>query len=85
MDGNLALEERLSGQQKTTALVFKLHSGTFRDDLQVAPGRHEVRLVVRWDDNVREERIVGDFRPRVTRRLAASLGRVRRDLKLEWK
>jgi serine/threonine-protein kinase len=85
VDDELALEQRLSGQQKTRALVFKLHSGTFRDELQVAPGRREVRLVVRWDDNVREERIVGDFRPGVTRRLEASLGRIRRDLKLEWK
>jgi serine/threonine protein kinase len=84
VDDELALEERLSGQQKK-ALVFKLHEGSFRDELEVRSGLHEVRVEVLWDDNVRRERIVGNFRPGATRRLEASLGRIRRDLKLEWK
>jgi hypothetical protein len=85
VDDQLALEERLTGQQKKKALVFKLHEGTFRDDLEVPAGLHEVRMEVRWDDNVRTERIVGNFPPGATRRLEADLGRIRRDLKLEWK
>jgi len=44
-----------------------------------------VRVEVRWDDNLRQERIVGSFRPGLTRHLEASLGRIRRDLNLEWK
>ena len=56
-----------------------------RDELEVPPGLHEVRVEVRWDDNVRTERIVGSFRSGATRRLEAGLGRIRRDLSLEWK
>ncbi len=85
VDDELALEEQLTGQQRKKALVFKLHQGTFRDELEIAPGLHEVRLEVRWDDNVKTARIVGNFRPGATRRLEASLGRIRRDLDLEWK
>jgi serine/threonine-protein kinase len=85
VDDEMALEERLSGQQRKKALVFKMHQGSFRDELEVPPGVHEVRVEVRWDDNVKDERIVGNFRSGATRRLEASLGRIRRDLKLEWK
>jgi hypothetical protein len=84
VDDELALEQRLTGQPKKKALLFKLHEGTFREELDVPAGLHEVRMEVRWDDNVRTERIVGSFRSGATRRLEASLGRIRRDLKLEW-
>ena len=85
VDDELALEERLTGQRRNMALVFRMHGGSFREELDVKPGLHEVRVEVRWDDNLRRERIVGNFRPGLTRRLEASLGRIRRDLNLEWK
>ena len=85
VDDELALEEPLTGQKRTKALVFGVHEGSSRNELEVSPGLHEVRVEVRWDDNVRTERIVGNFRPGATRRLEASLGRIRRDLSLEWK
>jgi hypothetical protein len=85
VDDAVALEQGLSGQPRKKALVFKLHEGTFRDELDVPPGLHEVRVEVRWDGNVKADRIVGNFRPGATRRLEASLGRYRRDLNLEWK
>jgi serine/threonine-protein kinase len=85
VDDNLALEQSLTGQPRKKALVFKLHQGSFRDELEVLPGLHEVRVEVRWDESVKTERIVGNFRPGATRRLEASLGRIRRDLSLEWK
>jgi hypothetical protein len=78
-------EERLSGQKRSMALVFKVHEGSFRDEFDVSPGVHEVRVEVRWDDNLRRESIVGHFRPDTTRTLEASLGRLRKDLSLEWK
>ena len=63
-----------------------MHEGIVpRNELEIPPGLHEVRVEVRWDDNLRTERIVGNFRPGATRRLEASLGRIRRDLNLEWK
>jgi serine/threonine-protein kinase len=85
VDDEAALEERLSGQQKKKALVFPLHEGSFRDELEVAAGLHEIRVEIRWEDNMKTGRIVGNFRPGATRRLQATLGRVRRDLSLEWK
>ena len=85
VDDDLAFEERLSGRQKTTALVFKKHEGSSRNELEVAAGLHEVRVEVRWDDNVKSQTIVGNFRPGATRRLEASLGLIRRDLNLEWR
>lgn len=85
VDDTLTLDERITGQERKKALVFKLHEGTFRDELDVAPGLHEVRLEIAWDDNQKVERIVGNFRSGATRTLDASLGRIRRDLSLEWK
>jgi predicted Ser/Thr protein kinase len=85
VDDELALEERLTGQKRKMALVFPMHGGTFRDELEIAPGLHEVRVEVLWDGNLKRERIVGNFRSGATRRLEASLGRIRRDLSLEWK
>jgi eukaryotic-like serine/threonine-protein kinase len=84
VDDELALEEPLSGQKRKKALVFGVHEGSSRTELEVSPGLHEVRVEVLWDGNVRTERIVGNFRPGATRRLEANLGRLRRDLKLEW-
>jgi eukaryotic-like serine/threonine-protein kinase len=85
VDGELELEEQLRGQQRKKALLFKMHEGTFRNELDVQPGLHEIRLEVRWDENVRTERIVGSFQSGARRSLEASLGRIRRDLSLEWK
>ena len=85
VDDEMALEEPLTGQKRTKALVFGLHEGSSRNELEISPGLHEVRVEVRWDENVRTERIVGNFRSGATRRLEASLGRIRRDLDLEWK
>jgi hypothetical protein len=85
VDDKLALEERLAGQKRNKALVFKLHEGSFQDELEVPSGLHEVRVEVLWEDNVKRERIIGNFPPGATRRLEASLGRIRRDLQLEWK
>ena len=85
VDDELALEEPLTGQKRTKALVFGVHEGSSRNELETPPGLHEVRVEVRWDENVRTERIVGNFRSGVTRRLEASLGRIRRDLDLQWK
>ena len=58
VDDELTLDQRLTGQETKKALVFTMHEGTFRDELDIAPGLHEVRIEVLWDDSVRVERIV---------------------------
>jgi serine/threonine-protein kinase len=85
VDDRQVLEERLSGQKRKKALVFEMHEGSLQNELAVSAGVHEVKVEVRWDDNVKIERIVGAFRAGATRTLEASLGRLRKDLKLEWK
>jgi hypothetical protein len=86
VDDVLALDQALAGQQRKKALVFKVHEGTLREELDVAPGLHEVRIEVAWDDSKKVERIVGSFRSGATRTLDASLGgRLRRELTLEWR
>ena len=85
VDDELILDQRLSGQETKKAVVFTLHEGSFRHELDVAPGLHEVRIEVAWDGGTRVERIVGNFRSGVARKLEASLGRYRRDLRLAWK
>jgi serine/threonine-protein kinase len=84
VDDELTLDERLAGQEKKTALVFKVHEGSLREELDVDPGLHEVRIEVSWDDQKKVAGIVGNFRAGATRRLDASLGRMRRELTLEW-
>ena len=51
----------------------------------MSPGVHAVRFEVKWDDNVKVEEITGRFQPGQTRTLEADLGRIRKDLKLDWK
>jgi hypothetical protein len=53
--------------------------------MDVSPGTHEVRVQVKWEDNEKTERISGIFKAGVTKRLEASLGRLRKNLSLDWK
>ncbi len=85
LDGALVLEDKLSGTVRKRGLVFKLAQGNFKDVLSVSPGVHAVRFEVKWDDNVKVEEITGRFQPGQTRTLEADLGRIRKDLKLDWK
>jgi serine/threonine-protein kinase len=85
VDGALVLEDKLSGNVKKKGLVFKLAQGNFKDVLSVTPGVHIVRFEVKWDENVKIEEITGRFQPGETRTLEADLGRIRKDLNLEWK
>ena len=85
LDGALVLEDKLSGTVRKRGLVFKLAQGNFKDVLSVAPGVHVLRFEVKWDENVKVEEITGRFQPGETRTLEVDLGRIRKDLNLEWK
>jgi len=85
VDGERVIEQKLTGTVRKKGLVFKLAQGSFRDTLQVSPGVHKIRFQVAWDDSVKTEEITGTFRSGQTLRLEADLGRIRRDLNLEWK
>jgi serine/threonine protein kinase len=84
LDEELIVEQRLAGQASKFALIFTVRKGSYKDVLEVQPGRHTIRVKVAWDENERTERIVGTFKPGITRRLQVRLGRLRKNLSLEW-
>lgn len=84
LDEELVVEQRLAGQASKKGLVFTVRKGSYKDILEVKPGRHTLRVKVTWEDNERDERMVGTFKPGVTRRLQVRLGRLRKGLSLEW-
>ena len=73
-----------AGQASKKGLLFTVRTGSYKDTLEVQPGRHNVRVKVAWEDNERTERLVGVFNAGVTRRLQVRLGRLRKNLSLEW-
>jgi len=84
LDDQLIVEQRLAGQAAKKALVFSVRKGSYKDVLEVRPGRHALRVHVSWEGNEKAERISGTFRAGVTRRLHVRLGRLRKNLSLEW-
>jgi hypothetical protein len=72
--------------QETRRLVaFTLNRGVVQEVLALAPGRHEVRVQVKWEDNVATGRIAGTFTAGATRRLDVGIGRIGGKLSLDWK
>jgi hypothetical protein len=47
--------------------------------------KHEIRVSVSWDDNERVEHTFANFEAGARRELEIKLGRIKKDLKLEWK
>jgi hypothetical protein len=84
LDEELIVEQRLAGQASKMGLVFTVRKGSYKDLLEIPPGRHALRVKVTWEDNERTERIAGTFRPGATRRLQVRMGRLRKNLTLEW-
>jgi hypothetical protein len=85
VDDNQVIDEKLGSTVEKKALVFRMRKGNFTDVLEVTPGWHEVRVEVAWEDNRKTEKIMGQFKGGVTRTLDANLGRLRKDLDLEWR
>ncbi|MGE0453152.1 MAG: serine/threonine-protein kinase [Vicinamibacteria bacterium] len=85
LDEELVVDEALSGQVTRKLLVLKGRSGAFVDKLEVEPGRHELKVEVRWEGERRTRSAAATFRPGATRRLDARLGGLlKKDLSLEW-
>ncbi len=84
MDGEPVVGQRVAGGVARDLLVAKLHGGVFTDLMEVEAGRHEFEVEVSWDEETRRERIQGVFDPGETYRLRIGLGRLRRNLSLEW-
>lgn len=84
MDDEVVLGEAVRGRVDKDLLVVKFRSGVFTDVMKVEPGRHDFRVEVSWDDEKRSERIPGRLLAGETYRLQIRLGRLKKDLSLEW-
>jgi hypothetical protein len=85
VDQKLTVEQALEGRLSREVAGIRIHKGRFEDVLDVSPGKHVVRVQVAWDDNRKEESVSGTFRAGATRHLEIRLGRIRKNLTLEWK
>jgi len=85
VDGELVKDEKVGGRITKRVIGIKLRKGTYHDVLELRPGRHEIQVQVSWDDGERTERISGTFSEGATRRLDVNLGRLLKELTLEWK
>ena len=80
VDGETVLEEELDARRTKKILLFKVSQGVVRETIDVPPGKHTVRVQVKWDENLRQQSVAGTFRESVTRRLKVRVGRLLGDL-----
>jgi hypothetical protein len=85
LDGEPVLEEDLESRVAKKIVGVKLRKGGLEKLVEVTPGRHEARVQVTWDDNSKSETIAGTFRAGSMRRLEVRIGRLRKNLSVEWK
>jgi serine/threonine-protein kinase len=85
LDEKLVVEEVLDARVTKKILFFNFRKGVVQEMLKVSPGKHDLRVQVKWDDNVETRRISGTFRPGATRHLEIGISRLGGDLSVAWK
>ena len=83
IDGVLVYETKLQAPVSKKG-VFKVREGRAEKLLDLEPGPHEVRVEVTWDQDRRVSTKVVDVAPGSTGLLEVRVGRMSKDLKLEW-
>ena len=87
VDDEVVIEQALDSRVTRKVLSLRFRKGSLTNTLDLEPGKHEVRLRVEWDDNVKAESIWANFEPGKVRTLKARLGGfagIRTGLSLEW-
>jgi eukaryotic-like serine/threonine-protein kinase len=84
IDGAPLLSATLRGTGTSRIVGVKVSKGELSRVLEVPPGRHAVRVRIAWDDNEKTEEIIGAFAPGATRRLDIHMGRLRKNLSVDW-
>ena len=84
VDRRIVREQEFEGEVDKNLLFTKVHKGRFTVTLDVSPGWHDVEVELRWDQSRKAEQIGAVFRSGVPRRLQVRLGRIRKNLSLEW-
>jgi eukaryotic-like serine/threonine-protein kinase len=85
LDNKVVVDEPLDARVTRKVLFLTVRKGLVEESLEVPPGRHELRVQVKWDDNVELKRITGSFRSGTTRQLEVRISRLGGDLSLAWK
>ena len=85
VDDVRVVDEDFDGRVARKLLSLELHKGLVQQRLTLSPGRHDVRVDVRWDDNSKSARISGVFRPGASRQLDVQVSRIGGKLSLAWK
>jgi eukaryotic-like serine/threonine-protein kinase len=87
VDDAVVIEADLDSRVTKRVAGLTLRKGGLKDSFRVKPGRHEVRVRVAWDDNVKSESIWANLQPGSNRRLEARLRGVGglQDLSLKWR
>jgi len=83
LDDDLVVDEALQARVTKKILSFRLRRGSVDELLEISPGRHELRVRVSWDDNVRTKWVSGTFRAGATRVLEIRVLRILNELELE--
>ena len=85
IDGKLSLDQDLTGSASKNLVGVTTHKGSLEKTVRVGAGRHQVKVRVAWDDNVKEETLAATFTAGSTRRLEIRLGRILKNLSVDWK
>jgi len=85
VDDALVLDDDIEGRVTREVAGLRIHKGKIKHTITVLPGRHDVRVRVAWEDNVKTEVLGGTFKEHSTRQLEVRLGRILKNLSLEWK
>jgi hypothetical protein len=85
VDDDRVVNDDFDGRITHKILSFELRKGLVQQRLALAPGRHTVRVTVRWEDNNKTARLSGAFRPGVTRNLDIDVSRIGGKLSLAWR
>jgi len=87
VDDAPVIEADLDSRVTRRIAGVSLRKGSLRDSFEVEPGRHEIRVRVAWDGNVKNGSIWANFQPGSKRLLEARLRGVGslQDLSLKWR
>jgi eukaryotic-like serine/threonine-protein kinase len=84
IDGVLVYEVKLHAPVSKKVVAFKVREGRAEKLLDLEPGRHEVRVEVTWEQDRRVSTKVVDVASGSTGLLEVRVGRMSKDLRLEW-
>jgi hypothetical protein len=85
VDDEPVLEQPLSSRVTGKVLTIERRRGRVKGVLEVRPGEHRIRVLVRWNDDARSRTLTATFREGETRRLLARIKGLTKTLVLQWR